>query len=123
MRLKAEVWVMAYVRRVNAAGGMAVIGKRGDADAGAIYVKVSDGAPAWREDRTAALYGPAPAGFSEGGTDRQWVALLPSSTPEAKVDETIDRQRKFDSDIWVIDVEDRDRRHFLDDWLMPDEKS
>ncbi len=55
MRLKAEMWVMAYVRRVNAAGGMAMIAKRGDADAGAIYIKVSDGAPAWREDRTAAL--------------------------------------------------------------------
>lgn len=122
MRLKAEVWVMAYVRRVNAAGGMAMIAKRGDADAGAIYIKVSDGAPAWREDRTAALYGPAPSGFSEGQTDRQWVEQLPASTPEARIEEALERQRKFDSDIWIIDVDDRERRHFLDGWLMAPDK-
>ena len=120
MRLKADIWVMAYVRRVNGTGAMAMVAKRGDADAGAIYIKVaqSSGA-AWREDRTAALYGPAPSGIDEVGRDRRWVCLHDAATLESAVDSTLERQRKFDADIWIVDVEDRDGRHFLDDWLMP----
>jgi hypothetical protein len=120
MRLKAEMWVMAYVRRVNGAGAMAMVVKRGDADAGAIYIKLSEagGGPAWREDRKAALYGPAPSGIDEAGSDRRWVCLHDAATLESVVDTTLDRQRKFDADIWIIEVDDRDARHFLEDWLM-----
>jgi hypothetical protein len=119
MRLKADIWVMAYVRRVNGAGAMAMVVKRGDGDAGAIYIKISgDSGPAWREDRKAALYGPAPSGIDEASSDRRWVCLHDATTLEAVVDATLDRQRKFDADIWVIDVDDREGRHFLEDWLM-----
>lgn len=118
MRLKAEIWVMAYVRRVNSAGAMAMIVQRGDADAGAIYIKVShDTGGGWREDRQAALYGPAPAGIDVADRDRLWVCLHAADTLESTVDATLERQRKFDADIWVVEVEDRDGRHFLEDWL------
>ena len=118
MRLKAEIWAMAFVRRVNGAGAMAMIAKRGDADAGALYIKVCPaGGGGWREDRTAALYGPAPAGMDEAGRDRRWVCLHAATTLEVTVDATLDQQRRFDADIWIIEVEDRDQRHFLDDWL------
>lgn len=118
MRLKAELWVKAYIRRVNSAGAMAMVVARGDADAGAIYVKVSRGGAAWRDDRTAALFGPAPAGLDEVDLDRRWVCVHRDDTPEETVEATLTRQRQFDSDIWIIEVEDRDNRHFLDDWLV-----
>ena len=119
MRLKAEIWAMAFVRRVNGAGAMAMVMKRGDDDAGAIYIKVCAGGDGgWREDRKAALYGPAPAGFDGANQDRQWVCLHPATTLESVVDETLRRQRDFDADIWIIEIEDRDGRHFLDSWLM-----
>jgi hypothetical protein len=119
MRLKAEIWAMAYVRRVNGAGAMAMIVKRGDEDAGAIYIKICpSGGGGWREDRTAALYGPAPSGFSEAARDRQWICLHPATALESVVEATLSRQRDFDADIWIIEVEDREGRHFLDDWLM-----
>ena len=80
MRLKAEIWVMAYVRRVNGAGAMAMVLKKGDADAGAIYIKVShETGGGWREDRKAALYGPAPSGIDEANQDRRWVCLHPAT--------------------------------------------
>ena len=57
MRLKSEIWVKAYLRRSRHEGADAVLVRRGDEDAGAIYIKVS------RLDGTASLFGPAPAGL------------------------------------------------------------
>jgi hypothetical protein len=115
MRLKAEIWVMAYLRRCRLEGADAVLVRRGDADAGAIYIKLS------RLDGTAALFGPAPAGLDVMREDRQWRACLdPETAPEAEADAFLDRQVEFDPDIWIVAVEDRQGRHFLDDWLQPE---
>jgi hypothetical protein len=112
MRLKSEIWVKAYLRRCQHDGAMAVLVRRGDADAGAIYVKVS------RLDGTAMLFGPAPAGLDEAREDRRWQPCIESvSTSEQEADAYLARQAEFDPDIWIISVEDRDGRHFLDDWL------
>jgi hypothetical protein len=114
MRLKAEIWVKAYLRRCHVEGADAVLVRRGDADAGAIYIKIS------RLDGTAALYGPAPAGLDEARENRRWQACLkrePAS--EGDADAYLERQIDFDPDIWIVSVEDRQGRHFLDDWLAP----
>lgn len=112
MRLKSEIWVKAYVRRCNAAGAPTVVARRGDADAGTIFIKIA------RLDGTADLYGPAPAGLANDDGGRRFVVLA-DAAPEAKVDATLARERELDSDGWVIEVEDRQGRHFLDDWLAP----
>ena len=44
--------------------------------------------------------------------DRRWVVLTEGE--EATVDASIARQRGFDADLWVIEVEDRSGRHLLD---------
>ena len=114
MRLKAEIWVKAYLRRCQVEGAAAVLVRRGDSDAGAIYIKVS------RLDGTAALFGPAPAGLDEAGEDRRWQPCLePAPTAEEAADAYLARQIDFDPDLWVVSVEDRQGRHFLDDWLAP----
>ena len=38
-----------------------------------------------------------------------------ASGPEAEVDAAIGKQRGFDPDLWVIEVEDRAGRHLLDE--------
>ncbi len=43
--------------------------------------------------------------------ERAWVELV--SGVEADVDAAITRQRDFDPDLWVIEVEDRAGRHLL----------
>lgn len=112
MRLKTEMWVKAYVRRCNSAGSPAMIVRHGDDDAGAIFIKIA------HLNGKAALYGPAPAGFDEGQSDRKWVLHLDAAkATEADVDAYLARQYDFDSDLWVVEVEDRQGRHFLDDWL------
>lgn len=112
MRLKSEIWVKAYLRRCHGEGADAVLVRRGDGDAGAIYIKVS------RLDGTAALYGPAPSGLEEAREERSWQACLTrEATPESEADAYLARQVEFDPDIWIVTVEDRQGRHFLDDWL------
>jgi hypothetical protein len=112
MRLKSELWVKAYLRRCRVEGADAVLVRRGDTDAGAIYIKVA------RLDGTAALYGPAPAGLDGAREERRWQPCLQRApAPEAEADTYLARQIDFDPDIWIVTVEDRQGRHFLDDWL------
>jgi hypothetical protein len=112
MRLKSEIWVRAYLRACGRAGASAVVARHGDDDAGAIFIKIN------RLDGTACLFGPAPAGFDRGLQDRQWIAHLDAlGTTEAAVDAYLGRQAEFDPDLWVIEVEDREGRHYLDTWL------
>jgi len=112
MRLKSEIWVKAYLRRCAHEGVDAVLVRRGDADAGAIYIKVA------RLDGTAELFGPALASLDAAREDQRWQSCLASvMAPEAEVDVYLGRQIEFDSDIWIVSVEDRQGRHFLDDWL------
>ncbi len=119
MRLPTEMWVKAYLRRLSGAGVFAAIVKRGDADHGTVWIKVA------RPDRTATLYGPAPESLEErrleDGRDRRFLRMHKS---EMIADDEADRQlrqtRDFDSDLWIVEIEDRDGRHLLDDWLVAD---
>jgi hypothetical protein len=111
MRLKSGIWVAAYLRRCEIEGASAVLRRRGAEEAGAIFIKVS------RLDGTADLYGPAPqSAFDEARpSDRVFSAALKSlPVPEAEVESYLVRQIRFDPDLWIIEVEDRTGRHFLD---------
>lgn len=112
MRLKSEIWVKAYLRRCNGDDAPAVVVHRGDVDAGVIFIKIA------RLDGTADLYGPAPAGLVER-FDREWVPVR-TCAAESEVDTLIRREIDMDRDIWVLEVEDRAGRHFLEDWLSKD---
>jgi len=102
MRLKSEIWVQAFMRRCNVEGKYCTIASRGAAEAGAVFVIVN------RLDGRFHLFGPAPGpAFDEIG-DRRFVEELPFPASEADVTALLSRRRKFDSDLWIIEVEDRD---------------
>lgn len=110
MRLKSAIWVAAYIRRCNSEGSYAVVRRRGAEEAGAIFVKVS------RLDGTAALFGPAPqTAFGDGRpSDHLFVPFFPGQfAPEAEVEARIQREQRFDPDLWLVEVEDRAGRNFL----------
>lgn len=112
MRLKAEIWVKAYLRICANAGAHGVVVRHGDDDAGAVFVKVRT------RDGRARLYGPAPAGLDGQDSARAWTAhLAPEGAPEGEIDAYLDQQRRFDPDLWIVEIEDPEGRHFLDDWL------
>ena len=112
MRLRSDIWVSAYLRRCHIEGAHAVLRKRGAPEAGAIFVKVD------RLDGTAALFGPAPQSVWEGdeqGSERRFVPFdLGVGESTAKADERLGREEAFDPDLWIIEVEDRAGRHFLE---------
>lgn len=103
-RLTASFWVQAYLTRLRLRDIPAYVMAHGDDTAGAVLVKL------------ATLDGQARAfqrGFDLATGDRRWQEL--TAGPEAEVDAAIARQRSFDPDLWVIEVEDRQGRHLLDE--------
>ncbi len=103
-RLKTEIRIAAQLRRAAAAGAFATIARRGDADAGAIAVKVYLGA------RRARLF--VEARNDDGAAI--WREPLDGEADEAAVDEFLQKETRFDRDLWVVEVEDRQGRAFLD---------
>lgn len=113
MRLRSEFWVKAYIRRCAGEGASAVVARHGDDDAGAIFIKID------RLDGTCLLLGPAPAGFTGVESDRRWVMSLSSeSVTEADAESFLRREAEFDPDLWLVEVEDRQGRHFLEEGVI-----
>lgn len=109
MRLKSDIWVSALIRRANGAGAFAAVRRRGAEEAGAIFVRIST------LDGNAALYGPAPPTLDdEASPERRLAVILPPGTPEGDVEERMRREMKFDSDLWFIEIEDRQGRVLFD---------
>ncbi len=106
--LKTDFWASALIRRAEIAGAFAGVVRKGDSDAGAVLVKVAT------LDGRARLYAPARRG-EEG--ERVWVDLSAGSLgdEERAVDAHVRRQAEFDPDIWVVEIEDKHGRHFLEE--------
>lgn len=104
-RLPTKVWVDALVRRVQVAGAAAFVLQRGDASRGDVLIKVSD------------LQGSAQAFAPRTSMDgeRIFVNLETQNVgpAESDVDDYVRRAGSRDSDLWVVEIEDRDGRHFL----------
>ena len=108
-RLTTDIWVSAYLTRLRLADIPAFVTAKGDATAGAVLVKSNP------------LNGQATAfhrSFDLLSGARAWVVL--DEGPEPQVDAAIARQRSFDPDLWVIEVEDRAGRHLLDEEGLSD---
>ena len=102
MRLKAGIWVAAYLRRCSAQGLAGYVARRGDPDAGAILIKVD------YLDGQTMVYAPAVSAADPDRDERQWSRLTgPEPVDDARGEELIARQAEFDPDIWVVVVEDR----------------
>lgn len=100
MRVTTDLWVSALVRRVFGAGGFAAIVKRGATEAGAVFV-LSRGRLG-----EVALYGPAPqTSYDSAKPDERFFALLDSSDDSSAFDARLEREKKFDPDIWVVEIE------------------
>ena len=96
-RLKANIWIKAQLRFLDLRCIPAVISRRGDPDAGAIFIKLINGRG------QAMVLSP---GFGRDG-ERGWTRGTGSEpVPETEADAYLDRQADFDPDIWVLEIED-----------------
>jgi hypothetical protein len=110
MRLKSAIWVAAYLRRCQTEGIFGAVRRRGAEEAGAVFVKVA------LLDGNAVLYGPAPQTAYDDSrpVERVFAPTSPEPVAEAIVEERLTKEIRFDPDVWIVEIEDRAGRHFLD---------
>ncbi len=103
-RVKAEFWVKALIRRSETAGAFAAVVHKGDETAGSMILKINT-----LDGHARAL---VPGYAIEG--HRVWRSQ-PGTEPVAEndVDAYIARAIERDPDLWVVEIEDREGRHFL----------
>ncbi len=105
--LKADIWAMALIRRAQAGGAFACLIRRGDGDAGAVLVKVRRG------NESFSLY----RAMRNMSGERVWWSK--DYDNEHAVDDLINARIDDDPDLWIIEIEDRDGRHFLTEPIEP----
>jgi hypothetical protein len=110
MRLKSSIWVAAYLRRCQTEGVFGAVRRRGAEEAGAVFVKVA------LMDGTAMLYVPAPQTVYDDSrpVERLFTPTSAQPVPEPAVEERIAKEIRFDPDAWIVEIEDKQGRHFLD---------
>ena len=103
MQLDTSIWVYALIRRANQGGAFATVERKGDARGGSVLVKQIN-----RRAGEARLY--AQATRRDGET--VWMQPV-AGKDEAALDAYIARQARIDPDLWVVEIDDPEGRHFL----------
>ena len=101
--LKTEIWVKAHIKRLSAHGIGAYIVHHGDDTSGDLLIKLNT------LDGSAKLFQRI---YNFDTDDRDWTSILVGN--EEEIDLYINKQRSFDADLWVMEIEDGEGRHFLD---------
>jgi hypothetical protein len=101
--LSTDVWVAALIRRAELGGAFPVVARKGDVRAGSVLVKVLH-----RREGTARLFSEA----TRGDGERVWMQPV-ASTVEAELDGYVARTVRNDPDVWVVEIDDAQGRHFL----------
>jgi len=109
-RLKSSIWVAGYLRRCQSAGVFGAVRRRGAEEAGAVFVKVA------LMDGTALLFVPAPQTAYDDSrpVERVFTQSPPQAVDEPAIEARLAKEIGFDPDVWIVEIEDREGRHFLD---------
>ncbi|HMM63087.1 MAG TPA: DUF1491 family protein [Mesorhizobium sp.] len=100
MRVTTDLWVSALVRRVFGTSGFAAVVQRGATEAGAVFVLVRD------RLGQVTLYGPAPqTSYDEARPDERFFSLLLANADAGAVDARLEKEKRFDPDIWMVEIE------------------
>lgn len=104
-RLKAGIFVRALIRRAEVAGAAAYVVKKGSEEAGAVLLKI---APL---DGSCVVLSQARRGEGE----LVWVKPLGDKIDEAAASTWFEKQIRYDPDLWIVEIEDREARAFVDE--------
>lgn len=107
-RLKTGLYVKALVRRAQIAGASAYVARRGAEEAGALILKLA------RLDRTCTVLSQARRGEGE----LVWIKPLGDTSDEAAAAKYFEKQLRYDPDLWIVEIEDRDGRAFVDETIV-----
>lgn len=102
MRITSSLWVSAYCRTCEVNGAYAMVSRKGMDQAGAIFVLVN------LLDGQADLYIPAPqSAYDADNRFERLFELRFSQTDISDVEKYIKSECRFDSDLWVVEIEDK----------------
>src|SRR3954462_6366533 len=104
-RLISAIQVKAIIRRAELAGAHAFLLRRGQQEAGALFLKLS------RLDGSFTVLNQARRGDGE----LVWTRPLGDSADEPAVNAYLEKQLRFDPDLWILATEDSRGRAFVDD--------
>jgi hypothetical protein len=105
MGLTTGLWVSAQVRLCDIAFIPATIVRRGDPDAGTVLLKLN------RFEAGVTVYTQASSINDRPAWSR---GTGPTPVTEGEADAYIERQVKYDPDVWVLEIEDRKGQYKLD---------
>jgi hypothetical protein len=107
VRLKSAIYVQALIRRCEVAGAAAYLVRRGAEEAGAVFVKIN------RLDGTCTVLSPA-----RRGEERIWTRPIGETADDSRAAEYFAKQIRIDPDIWIVEIEDRGGRAFVDEPIL-----
>ena len=107
-RLKAGIYVKALIRRAEVAGASAHVVRRGAEEAGALFLKLA------RLDGTCTVLNQARRGEGE----LVWMKPLGETSDDAAAAKYFEKQVRFDPDLWIVEIEDREGRAFVDEAIV-----
>lgn len=103
IELRTIFWVDALKRRAESGLAAIYVSRRGDEDAGVVLLKVV------KSLRDVRLYVP----HRDENGDRAWSCFKSGKADESEIDAYCRDRVSDDPDLWLIEIEDREGRHFL----------
>ena len=107
-RLKTGIYVKALIRRAEIAGASAYVARRGAEEAGALILKLA------KPDGTVVVLSRATRGEGE----QVWMRPLGDGVDHAAANKYFEKQIRFDPDLWIVEIEDREGRAFVDEPIV-----
>ena len=107
-RLKAGIFVRATIRRAEVAGASAYVVRKGNEEAGAVYLRIS------KLDGTCTVL----EQVRRGEGDLAWMKPLGDAVDDERAKSYFDKQLRFDPDLWIVEIEDREGRAFVDEPIV-----
>ncbi len=100
MRVTTDLWVSALLRSVFSGGGFGAVISKGAVEAGVVFVVTRDRLGHMR------FYGPAPqTSYDTAHPDERQFSPINSYEDSEDIDKLLERERRFDPDIWVVEIE------------------
>ncbi len=101
-RLKSRLWIDAQLKRCFGEGKFGAVIDQGADDAGAVYIYIN------HLNGTYDLLVPPPGPSHDEEGQRHFVKAFARPVPWETAQAIVARQTKFDSDLWSIEIEDRE---------------
>ena len=106
VRVTSEFWVSALKKKLELKAIPIFVIQKGDKQAGAIIIRVSD------MIGNSKIFVQVPSHFN----DRRWVQLADGR--DVEIEEIVNREKKFDKDAWILEVEELKGINFIDEFLL-----